>query len=459
MRNKGLKRDGWWFVGGYLLWLGYLLNSGYEVIYGDAGTYWELAYRFFHGHAFSLLAYNDRMRGYAYPLLNVPGAVLAAVLPCAPATAAKVLGAGYAALAFTVVGPRLWQALTGMLKRPSWPQTVVFGVLGFGFWRDYFNFPLSDFPALLALAAGLLALYRLPGWRGHLLAGVGLALAVNIRPIYLASVPFFMVLVLVLPTPLKAGHWRYRGLGLVLGLGLTLLPQALINYRHFRTPTPFVLAESPKYGTRNLYLEKLIWGLHHQKYETAVEANGAVGQLLFLDPAGLALIEREHLSLHSTYRAYARALLHHPADFAGLYARRLFNGLDVQYPTPYVRKAAASTIGLALINYTIWFLVLLYVTTGACGVVRRDQWVVLAVWLAPVVAVLPMSMECRFVLPLHLLAYALLAFGWPAAWRLSLLSFNTRLRLGIAYLGFVLLCLALSSATQANLESAPRLLT
>jgi hypothetical protein len=73
---------------------------------------------------------------------------------------------------------------------------------------------------------------------------------------------------------------------------------------------------------------------------------------------------------------------------------------------------------------------------------------VLAALLLPCLAVLPMSMEVRFLLPLHLLLLALVAFGagpgWlgrqPGRWAL----------VGAAYVVFLLGCFSWSaSITQA----------
>ena len=41
-----------------------------------------------------------------------------------------------------------------------WAAACCLGAVGWLLWRDYFNFPLTDFPALLLLATGLWALLR-----------------------------------------------------------------------------------------------------------------------------------------------------------------------------------------------------------------------------------------------------------------------------------------------------------
>ena len=64
--------------------------------------------------------------------------------------------------------------------------------------------------------------------------------AINIRPVYLASAPGWLWL-LSAPT-MGLGPRARRGAALAIGLAVVLLPQLLINLRHFQQPTPLVLA-------------------------------------------------------------------------------------------------------------------------------------------------------------------------------------------------------------------------
>ena len=51
-------------------------------------------------------------------------------------------------------------------------------------------------------------------------------------------------------------------------------------------------------------------------------------------------------------------VIHDPAEMAAGYGRRLFNGLDVQYPTPYIRDLGDRSTVLSLLQYTLMFLAL-----------------------------------------------------------------------------------------------------
>ncbi|HEX8657281.1 MAG TPA: hypothetical protein VF690_07095, partial [Hymenobacter sp.] len=153
------------------------------------------------------------------------------------------------------------------------------------------------------------------------------------------------------------------------------------------------------------------------------------------------------------------ALLQHPLTAIGLLARRLFNGLDVQYPTPYIRSVYQPTWALAGLNYTVWFGALLVLGRTQWRKWPRARWLLLAGLLAPCLAVLPLGIECRYLLPLHLLLYATVAFGWPSVWTWHAVQTLSAWRLGLLVVGYVVflgLCFAASAAAQATLEFGPR---
>lgn len=390
----------------------YLFSTEYHHLYYDAEDYWQLGHRFVRNGRFSLLNYDDALRGYAYPLVNFACLVLRKALNWPAVTVVKLLNAGLAGLLFGVVGPRLWQASTGATQLPSLARRLAWAGLGFIFWRDYFNFSLSDFPAVLALGTGLwLVQQRRPA--AVVLAGATLALAVNIRPVYLVAV-LPAVGLLGVGGPWALANWPGRLATLLLGATLVLAPQWLINQRHFGVRSPLVLSQSKALGIHNLYLQKLKWGLLHEKYESSVGRELPTGQLLFLDAAGAAVLRTEGLAEIDSPGQYLGLLARHPLALAGIYARHLFAGLDISHPTPYLKRWAPSR-ALQLLNYVLWL------WAGLVALRRRPSGraaLVLAALLLPCFAVVPMSMEVRFLLPLHLLLLALVAFGpWPAwAW-------------------------------------------
>ncbi|WP_354582955.1 hypothetical protein [Hymenobacter sp. UYCo722] len=420
----------------------YLFSTEYHNLYYDAEDYWQLGHRFVRHGRFELLGYDDAMRGYAYPLVNFGCLAVRKALSWPAVTVVKLLNSVLAGLLFGIVGPRLWQASIGAPQPPSLVRRLVWVALAFVFWRDYFNFSLSDFPALGALGAGLWLVQR-PRLRAALLAGAALALAINIRPIYLASVLPALGLLWVGRPPRRV--WGARLAALLLGAGLVLAPQWLINLRHFNANTPLVLSQSKTLAIHNLYLQKLKWGLLHEKYESSVGHELPTGQLLFLDAAGAAVLRAEGLSAIDSPSQYLGLVTRHPLALAGIYARHLFAGLDISHPTPYLKRWAPSR-PMQLLNYALWFWAAL-VALRRWPTIREA--LVLAALLLPCLAVIPLSMEVRFLLPLHLLLLALVAFGsWPA-WARG----GRRPMVLLAVFAFYLMgCLGLSKLIKQDVE-------
>lgn len=420
----------------------YLFTSEYHNLYYDAELYWELGHRFYQAGHFNLLAYDDSLRGYSYPLLNFACLAVRKGLHLEAVTVVKALNACLAGLFFGVVVPRLWQASTGAVSLPSVPRRLLWTALGFVFWRDYFNFSLSDFPALLALGWALWQAQRRSA-SAAFAAGLALALAVNVRPIYLAAVPPALLLLLLLGWPRRA--WVPRLAVFALGAGLVLAPQWLINRRHFGANTPLVLSESKELDIHNLYLKQLKWGLLYRKYESSVGRELPTGQLIFLDVEGAAVVQAEQIARFESIGQYLRTLARHPVVLVRGYAWHLFGGLDISHPRPYLRRWEPS-VWLPWLNYSLWFWAGL-VALGCWPSAR--QWVVLAAVLLPCLVVLPLSMEVRFLLPLHLLLLALVAFGSVPAW----LRQGRRWPLvAVAYGVFVLGCFALSASVKQTVE-------
>jgi len=440
-----------------IVYLVYLPFSGYARMYYDAIDYWFISIYFHHKGSISLLNYHNSLRGYLLPLLLFPFRVIQFYTNVPPIVFGRVLGAVSAALGFGWLAPALWQVVQDKTQVLSRGRRLAFAGLGFAFWRDYFNFTLSDFPALWVLGLGLLLLHR-PQKLGWLVAaGACMAAAYNIRPSYSIAAPFFLAIQLLAPA--ATSQRRLAGVAaLMLGAALVMTPQWAINRHQFKQNTPIVLSYIKALKTNNLYREKMKWGLLHQKLETTLDRSYPDQMMVFRDLAGEKLVRDEHITWFNSYAEYFRLVLRHPFTFTGLYARRLFNGLDIQYPTPYIRQIYVSTLWLAWLNYSVWFgagLVLLQAKFRA-WTVRR--WLVLAVVLVPCLPMLPMSMECRFLLPLHLLLCAVLCFGWPPTWRPATVSRHQLLAVGAAYVIFVALCFYASAAAQASLEFGAKLL-
>lgn len=377
----------------------------------DAGHYWELAVALNNpSTGFSLLNFHDPTRGYCAALLQFPALIVRFVTHCSMPVAAKITGLGWAALLYAWLLPALWRSVVpGRVAGGRW---LLLLLLGFAFWRDHFSFSLTDMPALALLLLALWALSR-PGLGWWLVAGLSLAVAFNSRPAYTAAVPAALALAAWWGAHHGRPHLLRRWALLLLGVALVLAPQWRINRQHFGQNTPLVLARVNPTDPTPLYLKQLTWGTRVLRYDTDLRQ-----RLIYADPAGLAVLQVEGIREYSSYGQFLRILLRHPLDYTVRYLRHLFNGLDVQQPAPYlIRAYGPERPWVQLLNYTVLSIGLLTLLHRPARWLTWPRALLLLALLLPCAAGVPTAIECRFLLPLHLLLLAVAAFGFsPAAW-------------------------------------------
>ncbi|WP_162549828.1 hypothetical protein [Hymenobacter nivis] len=399
------------------LYAAYLPLSGADRLPFDAGEYWGLAATFFKpGLRFSLLHYSVMLRGYLGPLLLVPVRALCYATGWPALAGAQLMGLGWAVLLFGVAGPAAWAAATGRaLHGGAWLLVVA---LGFAFWRGHFNYSLQDAPALTLLLLALAAGAR-PGWRWAVLGGLLLAAAINLRPVYVACAPGAAGWLWWHTCGLGWGPAARRWAAVAAGAALVLAPQVAINYCHFGKLTPLVLATDD--GRLPIYLKQLNWGTAFQRYESSLDP-AHYGGVAFADAAGARQLRAVPGSMFGSYAEYVGFVGRHPLAVAGRCARHLFNGLDVWYPTPYPSHLRPLGPGpWQLLNYAVLALGLAHILRRRPGPHAGPRgpgagWAVLALGL-PVALALPTLVECRYLLPLHLLLLTAAAEGaWSWRW-------------------------------------------
>lgn len=441
-----------WAVGISIAMLIYTLQrSNLPYVY-DSGHYWRYADGFLANGQFSILNYSTNLRGYLFPLLLFSLKAIAGLLKVDP----KLLFSICSALFFVVLAVYILPWAFRWIF--DWTITLggraAMAALLFFFWRGYFLYPLSDFFALTALLMAIALMTRLlkqnlVSWPAAVWIGFFIGAAINIRPVYQASFAAFALFGVL--SVRKLGIIRAVQTGILAALGLTivLLPQLRINQVHFQTNSPLTLAQW--YG-ENLYEKQLFWGLKAQKYEASIDPNYPENTLVYSDPISFEL-QRIALFKEKTFASYIEIVRRYPLDILVSYTRHLFNGLDIFFPTPYVRNVKADHTLLSSVNYLIWFLTLVYIARADMS--KSDIVAVagLAALLLPVIAAIPTAVEVRFFLPAHVLAYGVTAFGLNFRE-----MYHSYLHVGWAKLRFLALwalwtsiCFALSTATIENL--------
>ncbi len=431
------KRQQRWlaFVIVFTGYLAYLMTSADRVFWYDAGVYWGTV------RSYSLNDYGLSYRGYSFPYICFLIRQLAAWLHLDEQIAFWTFSSLLMATLGTIIVPTLVKTTAPACKPRFW-SILAFNGLVFLFFRGYANYPLTDIPAL-AVLLGALCLINTSA--DGILPGLLLGLAVNFRPVYLiAGIPCSVLLV-----------WRARDAwrshpkasvyakcaGFVLGLCLVLGPQVYINHHIYQRTSLFPPADIV-YG-KNLYLFQLQTGFGLQKLEGNVGTIYPDSQVIFGDPTGKTIAASQKID---SYADIIRLYTKYPLEFVAIYARHLFSGLDVKFPSVYIKNPYEKNWWLALINYSIIFLFL-----AACrniAQLRVDRIAFTAVVAAPVLlilAVIPTAVEVRFFMPLHLLMYAVVTLGGneeSSRWRWSISKF-------ILFGAFLIVCCTLSDSAYA----------
>lgn len=470
-RNSFSTSNTLFFLIAFLLFLIHLLTSRFFQQPYDAAEYWSLANGFDANGTqdFSLYNFHSKLRGYLLPLLYYPAAVVTrSTFSTNPMVLPKIMGAIQAGVLFGVLSPMLWQRITG--RQISWWRRLSFILICFLLWRDHFNFVLTDFPGLLALTIGLLLAYgSRPVWYAFFVGIFG-ALALYIRPVYIATLPLLLILLWqqsihnykngsAIRMAMQAGLFA-------IGALLAATPQYLINSNNFNLNSLLISSETEEYqvkGNKNLYLWHLNAGLMIQRYETNIGSDYPGAQMFFGDRAGFTVyLNNVGGNQHSyvdflqyggfaldSYKLYGQFALKQPIDMLALYSRHAFNGLDVLYASPYIVKVHSSTFLLMFINYTAFFLALLTISRYWYHLRLGSGLVMVTLALVGLVAI-PTVVECRFFIGLHLMLLGIACFGSQFS-KQRLLSRQFVPLLG-AYTLFLLFCFTLSSNTQGSLE-------
>ncbi len=341
----------------------------------------------------------------------------------------------------TIIVPLLVMSTVPECKPGFW-HILAFNVLVFLYFRGYASYPLTDVPALAALL-GALCLIKISA--AGLLPGLLLGLAINFRPVYLiAAVPVF-VLVAWRARYSWRNHLKSAAVNrcgaFVVGLCLVLGPQVYINQHNFdrlslMPPTDIV------YG-QGLYLYQLQTGIGVQKLEGNVGVEYPDPQVHFMEPTGKSIVASENAR---SYGELLRLYSKYPIEFMAIYARHLFSGLDVKFPTVYIKNPYLKYWWLSLINYSMIFVFLSTCTNVAK--LRVDRVAFGAVVAAPlllVLAAVPTTVEVRFFLPLHLLIYAVVTMGGTSESRRWTWSVGK----AILFCAFLIICCTLSDNAYA----------
>jgi len=195
-------------------------------------------------------------------------------------------------------------------------------------------------------------------------------------------------------------------------------------------------------------------GLKMQKIEWSVDES-YTGMVVFAEPTGLALMEEQGITGWLALPQYLGLVAAHPLDFAGIYARHLFNGVDISYPSVYVEDVRRSRLLFSFANYSLLFLGGLVVVARFAGGGRSLPGIVgLAGLVVHVFFCIPFPVEPRFFLALVVAMHGFAVFGGEFAWRGmgSVGAGHRPVLKSLGYVVFVAACFALSARAFEQIE-------
>lgn len=442
------------------------------VFYYDSGGYWQLSEGFIKEGIFSLTNYDNPTRGYLFPLIIFVIRKLASIVDISDYAVYEVVMSLVYTAFLAIIIPYIVQKLFAI--KTDFLQINIFSVLALLFWKGSFFYPLTDLLAFFSMLLGAYVIIKFHGrWWQIVIASLFWGGASLIRPIYAGTIPFFILWALYFyhkQNPLFG--WRVFALrftALFLGFSIVFAPQLIINRANWEKTSPFVLTTV---NGPSLFMKQLIYGIAIQKYETNVGGAYPSAPVFYFDEQGEGILIKSGNQINYsdwanlvaplpiTALEFFKLILSYPVDFLTIYARHLFNGLDVVYNSTYVENVYGNNLVIRLLNYSLWFLVInsiLYFLKIKAQNFLNYKYLLLGIFSLPSVMSIPTAIEVRFMLPLHMLAYALIAF-WVLPNFLSKKmewKAQTLRMLFLPYIAFIVFCFILSANTYAGLQYGP----
>lgn len=447
-----------------LFWAVCILLSVLQYFYGlqhfyfDAERYWESGRELKVDGVFSL-SNHVTQRGILFPLFNYALIEFLGYLNWHEISFFKCISTVFCTWGFWYLLPQLYVKTTGKTLG-VWHKMALVAITNL-FWFRYFSCPLSDFLCFFLLLWGFLLL-----WPEHvspafsrtsllriMLVGLICGFIFNTRPIYvllLAMYPLFYAIISRNKWSAKLAH-----IALLLFFAMAInIPQYIVNQKVWKADT-FFQPTDKYYEGKSLYLMQLKWGLYVQKYETYVGDSAcyrAVPAFYYHNRLTAVSVEQPVVQQIETYGQYIQYLIAHPVCIVW-FAKNVFNGLDIQYNTPYVYHLKPN-LWFTILNYAIWFIG--FVLIGLCWrswAASKGFLIILGYLLFTAVLSIPTAIESRFLLALYCIIYLVVVSQFHLLipyWKNS--SGTQKIVLAGSGLVFIGCCIYLSQSTFAQLQ-------
>lgn len=426
---------------------------GAERFVGDAYAYWQ------YSSSILNLSFPQTMRGYFYSLVLAGPRFIFETFPGVGFVPLYVVQGLIFAFTLAILLPYVFVRLVGgqisLIRRLLPPLLVAF------FFPGLIAYPLSDLPALCMVIAAI-ALILSASSQAKIVrsfvfiffSGILAYGAYSTRTIYIFT---FLLLIPLVPVLAVKNTTITARVALttvfIFGAAFASIPQVLINLKYLHSPTPLVVTNS---NNSSLYANQLKWGVTIQRYETGYNAvTGSIYPIYYLDPAGERIFKNHNMGGGTaTVPGFLKIFASAPLSFLTIYTKHFINGMDVRDDNPYttISSKERNFRSVASLSVSIFgFFLLVRLIVGAKtsvkrwhGIMARTAWVFLMV--LPVVAITPGAIETRFFLPIHLMAYCSIAFGFS---KQDIRSIAVKGLLGIVCVYLIIVSMFYVCATKA----------
>jgi len=458
------------FILGFIILFVFSLISNIKTYYYDASGYWQLGHTFISSKGFSFLNYPKTDRGYFFPFILSISSKIGRMLFSNERIGYMLCASLFVSFVFTIALPVIF------IKNKDKNyiiQSLVPIIIFLLFWQDLLIYPLSDIlPLGFVVIACAIAFkiiiceksrfklrwlfYIVCAFIMPLIIGILLYGAYNTRTIYLFVVPVFLISFIFLNRKKGIIFLIIALIAFALGFLIPAIPQMMLNYRDYKSFSPLVIS--------GLFTGMLGWGTLYQRYDTYVGPGNYSPAMLYLDPAGKAIMDKIGVTSFASVGQYLKAVIHYPFDFLGLYARHVINAFFLPFPKSYLAKFNYNAPFYMLFNYTLLFIA----SIGGLQIIKGKKFhfkylgnprflMILSIMITCVLMILSID-EPRYFMPAYVIVYAFLAFICPykKIWN----SFKSKwVRYVFAYIAVLALMCTVWGSTFASLASNSLLLS
>jgi hypothetical protein len=423
----------------FLFFIIYIMLNRSVEFYGDGAGYYKRIDYFINDGKFALVNYRGVIRGYAWPLLLTPIKLLSEITNISHFLIFRIALAIFSSGFFAILIPRFVEKAFQI--KINFLQRLFFCIMVFYFWAPMFLHPLADLPAFMFNIAGLYLLYsayielrndkKQKSIKRYILiffAGMFIALTSVIRPVYQLGIYMSVILIMVLSIKKKDKKWPIMAMSFIIGAAIAFAPQVLINVTRHGIFSPYPQGQLAL--GRSLLILQLKEGLRLNEAITYIGSQEITNRVFidsessvvkkvqditffeFPNIIGNTLLDRIGEQNITTFFGYLVNVAKYPFEFLALIGTHFFAGMDLNFPDIYLTEMKPAGKLFSLLNLSAIFL--------ACRYTIKKRWfkedwliktIMFTVIITPCLIALISAMEERFMIPLHMILYMLLAFN------------------------------------------------